>query len=227
MKTIRHFLVPCIALALTACGVTKPDVQRQFVSRGDARNETAVLFIGNSYSFGVPRAFAKLAAGHGRRAHVEQVTHSGWSLSRHAADAETLRKVRERQWDVVVLQEQSRLPSLPLRRKWTMVPAVQKLADEIRSQGGVPVLYQTWGRRDGDPKKPRDDFHSMTSRVREGYRIAAEKAGGLHVVPVGDAWEREVSSGRGGRLFQPDGSHPSRAGNELSAQVFYRELLGR
>ena len=223
MKTIRHLLIPCVALALSACGVTKPDVQRKFVSR----NETAVLFIGNSYSFGVPKAFAKQAANHGRKVHVEQVTHSGWSLSRHAADEETLRKIRERRWDVVVLQEQSRIPSRPIRRRWAMVPAVRKLADEIRGQGATPVLYQTWGRRDGDPKHPRDDFHAMTARIREGYRLAAEKTGGLQVVPVGDAWEREVSAGRGGRLFQPDGSHPSRAGNELSARVFYHDLLGR
>lgn len=223
MKTIRHFLIPCAALALSACGVTKPGVQRKFVGR----NETAVLFIGNSYSFGVPKAFGKIAVENGRRVHVEQVTHSGWSLARHAADPETMRKIRGRRWDVVVLQEQSRLPSLPLVRNWTMVPAVRKLAGEIRGQGAVPVLYQTWGRRDGDPKKLRDDFHAMTGRVREGYRIAAEKAGGLQVVPVGDAWEREVIAGRGGRLFQPDGSHPSRAGNELSAKVFYHDLLGR
>ncbi len=107
-----------------------------------------------------------------------------------------------------------------------MVPAVRKLAHEIRSHGGVAVLYQTWGRRDGDPKKSRDDFHAMTGRVREGYHIAAEKAGGLPVVPVGDAWQREVSVGRGGRLFQADGSHPSAIGDELSARVFYQAFFG-
>ena len=107
-----------------------------------------------------------------------------------------------------------------------MVPAVMKLAERIRDRGGVPVLYQTWGRRDGDSQRAGDDFHAMSARLREGYRTAAEKAGGLPIVPVGDVWEREVSAGRGDRLFQPDGSHPTRTGDHLTAEVFCGQFFG-
>ncbi len=230
MNFLRHVLIPSAVMALSACGVTKQskpgDIRRELVSRRQARTELNVLFIGNSYSFGVPKAFAEIAGNQGRRVHVDQVTRSGWSLARHAANRKTLQKINERHWDVVVLQEQSRLPSLPVRRAWMMVPAVMKLAERIRSRGGVPVLYQTWGRREGDSKRAHDDFHSMNGRLREGYRAAAGKAGGLTVVPVGDAWEREVSAGRGDRLFQPDGSHPSRAGDLLTAEVFCGQFFG-
>lgn len=230
MNVLRCVLIPSAAMALSACGLTKPpqaiDLRRELVNRRGEREELSVLFIGNSYSFGAPKAFAGLAEIHGKRVHVDQVTHSGWSLARHVADQETLRKIQERHWDVVVLQEESRLPSLPVRRAWKMVPAVMKLAAKVREQGGIPVLYQTWGRRDGDSKRPHDDFHSMTGRLREGYRAAAEKAGGLPVVPVGDVWEREVSAGRGDRLFQPDGSHPTHSGDLVTARLFYEMLFG-
>lgn len=231
MRFFRHFLIPSAAVLLGACGVVKPvtppDVRRELVNRKGAGGELSVLFIGNSYSFGVPRAFGRIAGSRGKRVLVDQVTHNGWTLSRHRESPETLGKIRERHWDVVVLQEESLTPGRPFKRAWMMVPAVRALAAEIRGQGGVPVLYQAWGRRDGDPERPRDDFHAMSRRVREGYRLASMKAGGLSVVPVGDAWERELSAGRGDGLFHPDGSHPTRRGDVLTAATFYDGLFGR
>lgn len=225
MNQILPFLCLSAIGALAACSpgpmapVTTPVSVRQ------PRHELAVLFIGNSYSFGVPKAFAKLAAERGKTVRVDQVTYSGWSLARHAASEETLRKIHERRWDVVVLQEQSRLPSLPARRALMMVPPLRKLAVEARNQGSTPLLYQTWGYRDGDRKRFHDDFHAMTRRVRDGYQTAAGKAGGLAVVPAGDAWEREVSAGHADRLFMPDGSHPTPQGNALTAKVFFETLF--
>ena len=61
----------------------------------------------------------------------------------------------------------------------------------------------------------------MNPRVRDGCHAAADAAGGLLVVPAGDYWAREVSAGRGADLFMPDGSHPTGAGNRLTAQAFY------
>lgn len=229
MKFFRHFLIPSFAVALSACGITKPgipiDVRRELMSRKGEREELSVLFIGNSYSFGVPEAFGKISTDRGRRVIVDQITHNGWTLARHLNNPETRGKINGSHWDVVVLQEESRTPAQPLKRAWMMVPAVRELSAEILKQGGIPVLYQTWGRRDGDPKRPHDDFHAMTGRVREGYRLASLKAGGLPVVPAGDAWEHEVSAGRGERLFQPDGSHPTRQGDLLTAEVFYAEFF--
>jgi len=66
----------------------------------------------------------------------------------------------------------------------------------------------------------------MNSRVRNGYRAASENAGGVTVVPAGDAWEREFMAGRGRELFVDDGSHPSSYGNEITAREFYRVIFG-
>ena len=107
-----------------------------------------------------------------------------------------------------------------------MEPAVKFFVSEARAAGAVPLLYQTWGRLDGDPDQPDDDFHSMSTRVRNGYRAAAESAGGVMIVPAGDAWEREFMAGRGRDLFVDDGSHPSSYGNEITAREFYRVIFG-
>lgn len=222
MKTPRlYFLLGLVTLLLANCAV-----ERQPPSTAGNATPRSVLFIGNSYSFEVPEKFGQTAARHGKTLRIGQVTHGGWSLEQHVKNEETLRRIREGNWDVVVLQEQSRIPSQPIKRVYKMFPHVRTLADEARQAGAIPVLYQTWGRRDGDDYHPgNDDFHAMNERLREGYRLAAEYAGGVTVVPVGDAWEREVSVGRGAALYQSDGSHATAHGDELTARVFFETLF--
>ena len=65
----------------------------------------------------------------------------------------------------------------------------------------------------------------MNRRLREGYQQAAHHAGGLKIVPVGDAWEKEMDAGNGADLYQKDGSHPSSRGNRLAARVFFETLF--
>lgn len=200
--------------------------RRTLVERMKNTAEPAVLFVGNSYSFGLPNALSNVAATHGRKLRVGHSTYGGWTLERHASHAPTLRKIRDGRWDVVVIQEQSQLPAMSPKAYTTkMFPPVQRLATEARANGAIPVLYQTWGRRDGDKTSRGDDFQAMNIRLRNGYTAAAKHAGGIVIVPVGDAWENEVMAGRGSSLFLDDGSHPSSAGTLLSAEVFYQTFF--
>ena len=202
------------------------DAHQELTARIHTKSELAILFVGNSYSFGVPRAFSKLAAAAGKPVRVGHSTFGGWTLKRHASSDSTLRKIREGRWDIVILQEQSEIPSKSHQEYAAqMFTPLRQLVNEIRSHGAVPVLYQTWGRRDGDSQVPHDDFAAMNRRLREGYHAAARDAGGLIVVPVGDAWEREVLAGHGSRLFMPDGSHPTQLGSDLTATVFYEAFF--
>lgn len=217
-------------LGLGSCASRAPQVVadpgRELAERIAATPEPAVLFVGNSYSFALPQTFKKLAAGRGKTVRVGHSTYGGWTLAQHAANEGTLRKIRDGRWDVVVIQEQSLIPALPERRRGKEMSApLRLLVAEVRQQGAVPLLYQTWGRRDGDPKLPNDDFRAMTHRLRVGYQSAARSVGGMLVVPVGDAWEREFLASRGHALFVEDGSHPSAEGSELTARVFFEALF--
>lgn len=239
MKSLTRFFVNFACLlsffGVSACSTQAPlppgpggDPRRELSDRVRAKPELAVLFVGNSYSFGVPKEFSKIAARRGKKVRVGHATYGGWTLLRHAQNEATLRKIREGRWDIVIIQEHSEIPALSARKRAAaMFPPLRQLVTEARQHGAVPVLYQTWGRRDGDGDVWHDDFHAMTARLRAGYLAAAENAGGLVVVPVGDAWEREVSAGRGSGLFMEDGSHPTALGNSLTAAVFYEAFFGK
>lgn len=218
-------LASCVSRMPGPLGMSENHARRELEERLRNSREPSVLFIGNSYSFGVPKAFKSLAAERGKKVRVGHSTYGGWTLERHASHEATLRKIRSGRWDVVVIQEQSKLPAMAGKRAVKMFPAVRLLASEARRSGAIPVLYQTWGRRDGDSALRGDTFFEMNHRLRKGYRAAANSAGGLVVVPVGDSWEKEMRTGRGRALFTEDGSHPSAAGNQVTATVFYQSFF--
>ncbi len=212
---------------LSSCALPPVPGESAKLEAAREKEELAVFFIGNSYSFGVPAKFRKIAESNGRKVRIGHSTYGGWTLAKHAVHPPTLEKLRSGNWDVIVIQEQSLIPTRNERaRRITMDPAVKFLVSEARANDAVPLLYQTWGRRDGDPDLPEDNFHSMNIRVRNGYLAASENAGGVTVVPVGDAWEREFMAGRGKDLYVEDGSHPSSFGNEVTAREFYRVIFG-
>lgn len=214
-------------LGLSGCVPATSGVEKiRKISEGMDNPKISILFIGNSYSFGVPREFARLAKSKGKQVSVNQSTIGGWTLKQHMEQPETLEKLRSRKWDVIVIQDHSLNPgSGENYRRSEMDPGVKFFADEARAIGAVPLLYQTWGRRDGFPPQG-DNFYEMNERVRNGYRRASERAGGVSIVPVGDAWEREFRANRGAMLYHEDGSHPSAAGDAVTAAEFYRVIFG-
>ncbi len=240
MKSFLRFIVnfSCVLsfLGIGACSTQPPlppanggkDPHQELADRVRSSPKLAVLFVGNSYSFGVPRTFEKIALAHGKSVRTGHSTNSGWSLQIHSTNAGTLKKIREGRWDIVVIQEHSEIPALPPRKRdAAMFPPLRTLVLEVRKSGAIPVLYQTWGRRDGDKNLRHDDFHAMNSRVRAGYQAAARNAGNLVIVAAGDAWERETDAGHGGELFMPDGSHPTPFGNGVTAGAFYEAFFDR
>ena len=213
-------------LGLPGCALPPVEGEREKLDAAASDGKLSVLFIGNSYSFGLPKEFGRLAESKGKQVRIGHSTYGGWSLEKHSANPGTLRKLREGNWDAVVIQDYSTNPSRgEFMRRWRMDPGVRFFAKEVRAIGAVPLLYQTWGRRDGDPDVKGDDFQKMNERVREGYRIASERGGGIITVQAGDAWEHEFRAGRGADLYIEDGSHPSAFGNKVTAREFYRTIF--
>ncbi|MFT3990939.1 MAG: hypothetical protein QM680_05965 [Luteolibacter sp.] len=229
-------LIPLLGiLGLNSCAsrsaglpVQSPSQARKELHDRVSRSpQLAVLFVGNSYSFGQPKEFTKIAAAHGKSVRTGHATYGSWTLSKHAQNPPTLKKIREGNWDIIVFQEQSLIPSYSRpRRNFLMFPPLAKLVLEARKAGAIPVLYQTWGRKDGNALVRGDDFFAMTGRLREGYAAAAAAMGNLVVVPAGDDWEKEARAGRKDALYLMDGSHPSQTGNEVTAKAFYRTFYG-
>jgi len=192
-----------------------------------ARPTKTVLFIGNSLTSvnDLPNTFAQLSASGGHSVQVDSHTPGGWSLAQQDASEGAYAKLLGCNWDFVVLQEQSILPALDNHRLQDMYPAVRTLNAVIREKGSTPLLYLTFGRRDGYPEGAIKDFASVQERLNQGYMDIAQELS-IGVVPVGPAWktahERKPELG----LWSGDGIHPAPAGTYLAACVFYCTIYG-
>ncbi|MEP4079050.1 DUF4886 domain-containing protein [Haloferula sp.] len=190
----------------------------------DAGKKTRILFIGNSYTAQISGAVTALAEASpaGKTTEFTFIAPGGKSLEAHIGDAATVAKIKEGNWDYVVLQDQSRTPALWPERFETAAVGLDKLID---AAGAKTVFYQTWGRRDGD-KQNAERFPTYESMQTVLSRNYANVAGRCHAIlaPVGDSWAgvRAKDAKLGGELYASDGSHPSAKGAYLTACVFYK-----
>jgi hypothetical protein len=198
------------------------------LARGDSAG-LRVLFVGNSFTYenDLPELVHRLAPGSSPIYSVSY-TAGGWTLQKFAHDRGLERVLREAHWDVVVLQEQSEIPSFaPRDRAREFDPYVRELTREIRAAGAQPLLFMTWGYRHGDKLNiPDDTFAGMQTRLEQGYVDAAREVHAA-VAPVGLAWSEAISERPGLDLWANDDRHPNRAGSYLAACVFYALLEQR
>jgi len=170
--------------------------------------------------------FERMARSGGYRVHVAMVAPGGWTLADHLQSTETLETIRDSEWDFVVLQEQSVIPSLVNTRERQMYPAVRQLHDEIKAAGADTILFMTWGRRNGLPSEGHRDFTSMQAALETGYvKIGNEL--NLTIAPVGVAWWYGLRSAPQLDLWVEDDSHPNREGTYLAACVLYAVIFGQ
>jgi hypothetical protein len=197
---------------------------------GSDRPGLRVLFVGNSLTFqnSMPELVHRLAAADEGAAPIFAVQYvaGGWRLSEAARDR-SLDGLLARPWDFVVLQEHSRVPTLPRAHLLEFVPAARSLHARIRAGGARTVLFMTWGYEHGDSANYADDsYAAMQSRLADGYRAVGAQLP-AHVAPVGLAWAEALRRDPGLDLWARDGMHPSRLGSYLAACVLYRALTGR
>ena len=188
-----------------------------------------VLFIGNSYTSCIQKQLADaLASSRYKRTTFEFITPGGRRLKHHLNNPATLKRIRTGNWDAVVLQEQSQIPALPGKPSQSFHASVDALTKHIRSAGAKPVLYMTWGRRNGDPRNKRvfPDYDTMQKKLTAAYR-AASKRNKIDLAPVGDVWAivRKTDPALGNKLYSRDNSHPSSHGAYLASCVFFRVLF--
>jgi hypothetical protein len=223
---ILILLGSCLLLAagvvVTGCAAANPTC-----APGDsAPTCTRVLFLGNSYTYvnDLPGTLARLAESGGHRLETQMVAKGGETLSDHVASSESMEMLASRQWDYVILQEQSTQPAYDAARTALMYPAARTLAARIRSSGGSPLLFLTWAHRDGDPQGGIATYQSMQNKVTNAYQMLAAQLD-APVAPVGFAWFVTRSEHPEIELWQDDGSHPSAAGTYLAACVFYAVIF--
>ena len=174
-----------------------------------------VLYIGNSYTYfhRMPDTVSAMAGNvvSRRQLHAKVVASPGATLQRHWESGAVQVAIQERNWDYVVLQEQS---LLPLENKERMYEFVRLLDKEIKLNGARTVLFLTWARRD----RPETQ-----AALDAAFGAIAAELGAL-VAPVGPAWQIARQRTPNLQLYTWDGSHPTPSGSYLTACVLYLTL---
>jgi len=189
-----------------------------------------VLFLGNSYTFvnDLPQLTANFSQAAGDSLIFDSNTPGGYSLQQHSVNQTTLTKIALGNWDFVVLQEQSQMPSFPLSQVLVEVfPYAKKLDSLIKAANPCTqtIFFMTWGRKNGDSYNcsswpPVCTYLGMDSLLNLRYRIMAD-SNSAFVALVGATWHYLRDNYPSIELYDTDQSHPSAAGSYAAATTFY------
>jgi PKD repeat protein len=191
-----------------------------------------VLFLGNSYTGvnNLPQITRSLATGANKTLLVDGNFPGGFTLQGHSTDTTSLNKIMQGNWDFVILQEQSQIPTINTYRYNSMYPGALRLNDTIKKYNSCAtvLMYMTWGRRFGgqqcDPSgincSPTfTNFSHMQDSLESAYTEIADSMN-AYISPVGIAWKKVIEDTTV-VLHSTDNSHPNYSGSYLAACVFH------
>ncbi len=175
-----------------------------------------ILFVGNSltgFNDGVDTHLAGLvdSADSLQQVTAENVWIAGASLRNHWFNDNTTNTIWNGDWDVVVLQEHSRLSITDTENMYTYARLLDEL---IHKSGASTVFFMTWAWRD-EPE--------MIDQLVPVYQGIADELDAT-LSPVGLAWQRSLMENPDLDLYDEDGYHPNYHGTYLTACVFFAVL---
>jgi hypothetical protein len=174
-----------------------------------------ILFVGNSFTArnDLPSVIAQLAAAHGIVVEHRLISAGGASLRMHLNAGKAQAEMAKRQYDYVVLQEQS---TLPIKNANRMHENIREFDTLIRRAKAKTVLYMTWARRNAPESQ---------QTITDAYQSIGAELDAV-IVPVGAAWQAFRRKHTEPVLHDQDQSHPTVAGSYLAACCFCATLFG-
>ena len=172
--------------------------------------------LGNSFTFtnDMPQMLADLTG-----AEVTHHARGGARLSEQLnpctrLGSQTQAALQKEKWDYVVLQEMSHGPLTSPR---SFFNSVRLLCQQIRQNGGVPLLYATWAYQKGGARLSAKgwDYGGMARNLSAAYRRAAEENRAL----LADVGRRFYQLPGTQDLYAADGVHPSGQGARIAAET--------
>ena len=216
---VRNSVIRIVVAAavVASCTSSSPAPSQTEASRRNDLAGDRVLFIGNSLTEAneLPTVVETLSRqGGGRPISTASVVSGGFSLEDHWHLGMAQRRIAERGWSIVVLQQgPSSLPDSQVAlREWTL-----RFDAVIKASGARTALYMVW------PESNRQDAFDAVSR---SYAHAAEDVAGM-LLPVGEAWRGAWRRDPEVPLYGPDGFHPTPTATYLAALVIYQQITGR
>lgn len=195
------------------------------------KQNISVLFIGNSYTYFNEswNIFANVCKAQNITATVQEVTCGGYTLAQmndkndeYGGRVDAL--LKNNRYDVVFLQEQSLRPAI--NDAVLFFDAVRALTAKIKNAGAMPVLYETWGIKDGAEALAKHNLtqESMTQKLVASYDAIAEELQ-IGVSHVGTAFYLISTANKDLELYDQDKSHPSALGSYVVALTHFATLF--
>lgn len=192
-----------------------------------------VLFLGNSYTAvnNLPNLVSTIATSLGDALIFNSNTPGGYTLNGHSTNTTSINAINSNNWDYVVLQEQSQIPSFPPAQVQSdCYPYADSLNRMIQENDSctVTMFYMTWGRKNGDGTNcpfytPLCTYEGMQARLYQSYLEMANNLD-AQVSPVGAVWRNFRINFPSVELYAADESHPSIHGSYLAACTFYASI---
>lgn len=199
-----------------------------------SQNETKALFLGNSYTYynQMPQMVFDIAESMGEELVTASNTPGGYTFEGHTTNLTSLALIEEGNWDFVILQEQSQIPSFPVAQVANeSLPYAEALNDLIETYNpcSETVFYMTWGRENGDAGNcefwpPICTYEGMDDLLAASYLTMADDNEAI-VSPVGRVWRWIRENYPDLNLYASDGSHPSAEGSYAAAVSFYTVMF--
>ena len=200
-----------------------------------AQDTLSVLFLGNSYSSynNLPQLVQSLSSSAGKTLIIDSNMPGGLSMSGHANNATTFSKISQGNWDYVILQEQSQMPTIDFYRYNEMYPAMTNLKSLIEQYNPCAkiITYMTWGRQYGGQQCGPGatycspvfvDFNHMQDSLTSAYLEISEQLN-IQCAPVGLTWQN-ILNDTTLILHSNDNSHPTIDGSYVAALTIYSSI---
>ncbi len=192
------------------------------------------LFIGNSYTYynNLPELVQRIYESAGESIEVTMLAPGGYTFQQHCLSS--ISTIQSGEFDYVILQEQSQLPSFPEGQFMQQsYPYAQQLCEAVNlyNPDAQIAFYMTWGRKNGDHDNcqnypPLCTYEGMDSLLYARYMMMAED-NHTCVSPVGAVWHYVRDHYPEIELYQSDESHPSYVGSYIAACCFYSLFTSR
>ena len=200
-----------------------------------AQDSLRVLFLGNSYTSynNLPQLVQSLSSSAGKTLIIDSNMPGGYPISSHLNDATTFSKISQGNWDYVVIQEQSQIPTIDYYRYNDMYPAltdIKALVEQYNPCAKI-ITYMTWGRRFGgmqcDPNNTYCspnfvNFNHMQDSLTSAYLEISNQLN-IQCAPVGVVWQN-ILNDTNLVLHSGDNSHPNIDGSYLAALTIFSNI---
>tara|TARA_R100001369_G_C3273599_1_gene160538 strand:+ start:17 stop:853 length:837 start_codon:yes stop_codon:yes gene_type:complete len=226
-----------------------------------------VLFIGNSltYFYDMPQTLQKMLDETNPNIKIDQMTNPGQSLSGHLYDivtsrtengisvrkkedgeiTETEKKIKEKKWDIVILQTGTVSVLIPENREIKVNKAVSDIKKLVNNPNCEFILFNTWPSKKEYPKQycyssrmidksiekgtccspTIENLEQEIKLINESYDLVAEK-NGIKKSYNGTKFYEILTKHIEIELYDDD-IHPNAYGSFLNACIFYQMLTNK